>query len=733
MPDATKPNIVILGGGVGAMTAAFELSKEGWEERFASITVYQVGWRLGGKGASGRDAGDNRITEHGLHIWLGFYENAFRMLRECYEERQRYNERRKLPDEPFHGIEEAFERASTFVVRELTDEGWKPWVATFPEDDQFPGDPSDPTPLPNTWEYLRRAIQLAVRFLLSVATPPTDPAGASLRMALADVEVEVRPFEERGAAAVQRWFGEATRAVRGDPSGLLGLVFGKVLDVLDRVGDEVLEGVTDQWALIDDVLERLVRFAKDQLRDLAFQSDAGRRSWYLADILLACARGILRDGLLHHPDGFDAIDHYDFADWLEVNGADEESTRCALVKAVVYDIAFAYRDGDCKKPSFSAATALRGLFRFFFTYKGAIAWRMRAGMGDTVFTPLFQVLERRGVDFRFFHRVDEVRLAPDRTSIASIRMSKQAELVNSHGAYQPLTKVHDLWCWPAEPLWDQLVDGERLRAHKVNFESFWCTEPPVETIELDVRGDVVVFGIAVGAVPFVCPQLVDTNPAWRDMVDHVATVRTQALQLWLNVSMNELTQMEETRSLMGGYVEPFDTCADMTHLIEREDVEPRPKAIAYFCNVMPTTGWPDPTEADTPKLAHDEVRQAVLQFLREEMIGLWPGAVERYPTDFRWELLIGPGNVAGPARLDGQFFKANIDPSDRYVLSLPGTLRYRLHPWDSGYDNLVLAGDWTRCGLNAGCVEAAVISGMLAAGAIRGLPAASDIVGYDHP
>jgi hypothetical protein len=89
--------------------------------------------------------------------------------------------------------------------------------------------------------------------------------------------------------------------------------------------------------------------------------------------------------------------------------------------------------------------------------------------------------------------------------------------------------------------------------------------------------------------------------------------------------------------------------------------------------------------------------------------------------------------VAGPARLDEQFFKANIDPSDRYVLSLPGTLRYRLHPWDSGYDNLFLAGDWTRCGLNAGCVEAAVISGMLAAGAIRGFPAVTDIVGYDHP
>jgi hypothetical protein len=32
-----------------------------------------------------------------------------------------------------------------------------------------------------------------------------------------------------------------------------------------------------------------------------------------------------------------------------------------------------------------------------------------------------------------------------------------------------------------------------------------------------------------------------------------------------------------------------------------------------------------------------------------------------------------------------------------------------------------------------GCVEAAVMSGMLAAHAIAGSPRLSDIVGYDHP
>jgi uncharacterized protein with NAD-binding domain and iron-sulfur cluster len=69
--------------------------------------------------------------------------------------------------------------------------------------------------------------------------------------------------------------------------------------------------------------------------------------------------------------------------------------------------------------------------------------------------------------------------------------------------------------------------------------------------------------------------------------------------------------------------------------------------------------------------------------------------------------------------LDHQYWRANVDPSDLYVQSLPGTDKYRIRPGDTGYDNLVIAGDWTDCGFNAGCVEAATRSGRLAATAVR--------------
>ncbi|MFV2090718.1 MAG: FAD-dependent oxidoreductase, partial [Pseudomonadales bacterium] len=84
---AEPTRVAIIGGGCASMTTAFELTRPEHRGKF-EVTVYQQGWRLGGKGASGRGP-SGRIEEHGLHIWLGYYDNAFQLMRECYAELDR--------------------------------------------------------------------------------------------------------------------------------------------------------------------------------------------------------------------------------------------------------------------------------------------------------------------------------------------------------------------------------------------------------------------------------------------------------------------------------------------------------------------------------------------------------------------------------------------------------------------------------------------------------------------
>ena len=75
-PVAQRKRVAVLGGGLGAMSAAWYLAQSGEYE----VDVYTMGFRLGGKTASGRNesAGyGHRNEEHGLHMMLGWYNNMF--------------------------------------------------------------------------------------------------------------------------------------------------------------------------------------------------------------------------------------------------------------------------------------------------------------------------------------------------------------------------------------------------------------------------------------------------------------------------------------------------------------------------------------------------------------------------------------------------------------------------------------------------------------------------------
>ncbi len=501
-------------------------------------------------------------------------------------------------------------------------------------------------------------------------------------------------------------------------------------------------GVRDWPASPVRLIEAMADAARNQLGKVVEEDGELRRIWQVIDIILAILRGSAMHGLAFDPRGFDAINEYDWREWLRMHGASEQSLDSGFMNGI-YDLVFAFEDGDTAKPRLAAGVAMRGAMRMFFTYRGSLFWRMNAGMGDIVFTPLYEVLKQRGVRFEFFHRLQNIELGEEEPGasphVKALEFAVQAK-VKRGKEYQPLVDVHDVPCWPSRPDYSQLVRGAELEREGRAFEAHWeARGEGTKKLKVTRDFDFVVLGVSVGALPFVAGELIERDRAWREMVERVKTVPTQAFQLWLREDVGQLGWPHPPVNL-SGFVQPFDTWADMGHLLPEEGWSDDVRALAYFCSVLPD---PSPDGCPPSKELYERQREIVAEnatrFLESEVRALWPHAVDD-EGNFRWELLAeepgesGPeGAKAGKSRFHKQFWTANVNPSDRYVLSLPGTIRYRVSPLDANFDNLTIAGDWTASGLDSGCIESAVMSGRLAAHALSGRPALEEIVGYDHP
>ena len=727
-----KTKVAVLGGGIAGLTAAYQLSRTPQLQASYEVTLYQLGWRLGGKLASGRDA-SGRNLEHGLHVWFGCYDNAFRMLQEIFDAPQ------QPPDDRSGGwcsavavLRAMFKRtrrpqnAASLSWRDvIKPQNYTPvgvvadgksqyWPVTWPSNADTPGDGRlDVTPWGAFTEILSLLRQAIERFP-PLADSPTAAAAREpwveqrFAEAMAGVAATGLTAERRGtiaglAHAAHAWAQAVAAAPTRDNGdhgrGIVRLVEA-LRDEVDRSCDRPQLNPLDHR-----MLHELTVLASAFIRGL----------W--SDVFVAGQTLSLLDGM-------------DFRDWLVKHGADPQIVANGTFVRILYDTMFQYIDGDVAKASYAAGTAARVLLRLLTTYKEAMLWLIQSGMGEAVIAPLYQRLLAQGVRFKFFRRVDRLELSSDKRLVQRIHLARQADIVSGVD-YQPTKVVAGLTCWPSEPLWNQIVDGEKMRAAGINFESHWCQWPSAgdEVLERGSDFDVAVLAIAMGAFkplnpePGLADELIAANDRFRTMVSTLELAPSQSLQLWCDKTVDQLGWSTGKAATVAG-PEYLNIWADMSQVLDHEPWTglTKPKSLHYMCGTYSTRLYRQPsTDQNVPKQASAEIRHSAVNWLTTSAYGLWPSAAQ--PGSFDWSVLTDPNRRSGTDRLNAQFWRANVDPTECCVLSSAGTTQNRLATDESGFENLFLAGEAIRTNLNQTCVEDAVMSGMAASRAICGSPA----------
>ena len=705
-----KQKIAVLGGGVGALSAAFYITEQpGWTDKY-EITIYQQGWRLGGKCASGHDMREgygHRIYEHGLHIFGGFYYQAFDLLRRAYDALDR-------PDgHPNQGVWDAFTPEDEVTLVDNSDPS-NPnalWFVNMPANNELPG---DDLKQPEIEEMVTGLVALLIHYspgshsvhhsAIGPVTPPSTPLGSALQ--------HFRNF-----------------------------LTGTVDDLVHAVEDEVAKITTEL------VLHQMIKVINDHaksIRDMTAKTNAlvpVERFLLSAFLVQTIIRGVAVDDVILK--GYNSIDIYEFSDWLHRHAVavaeafpewgDPETRAKQLIDWAPiqssYDYVFGFGDGgDTSKRTFAAGTALHSFLLLVLGYKGHFFWKMRGAMGDVVIAPLYLALKKRGVNFEFFSRVTAVNPDPDTAEIASIDYVRQVGLKDASTPYQPIVEVPipgwpadmPLEGWPAEPLWPQLQDGEALQAANRDYEADHMGLPGAGDVpaqlKLGVDFDLVVLGISVGGLKQVCASFPARLPLskWGPMFGALTLTRTCAMQLWMTRTMDDLGCKGSNRTLAGSD-QPYSAWSDMSHLLSRETWkgETRPLSIAYFCGQIqgPQDGAP----------ANQKAYDAAVTWLATSSRIFWPRATSptsHYGLDPK--LIYDPAPGAPGDVLTRQYIRANTAPSDLYVQSPANSVFTRMDANQSGFANLFLAGDWTLNGLNSGCAEGAAISGARCAQAVAG-------------
>jgi len=403
------------------------------------------------------------------------------------------------------------------------------------------------------------------------------------------------------------------------------------------------------------------RFAIQMLAALA----RGRAPWARAHGIARLAGVVLR-GLTAEAFGrgdvWQRMDAYDLRAWLIRHGASATTANAPVIRAL-YDMAFAYPDGVAGngRGAVAAGAAVRSILRLLLTYQGAPMWKLRFGMGDTAFAPMHEVLRRRGVTFRFLHRTERLVPSDSTNTIDAVEMTSHDD--GHHN--DPLITVGGLPCWPRAPRRRRGAARKLTLRHGDDFDDL-------------------ILAIPSGALRPLLTDVARRHRPIATMLEHTHTVATKAAQLW---TQQPIPAQRET---VTGTAGPFATMADLSEVLTAEawPTESAPRGLLYLVDTMPDAN----------------ASEAVVA------------------ADARsWLEHVGPGLLGEPIKLAAPpYVRANVEGWERYVLTLPGTTRFRIAPDQTGVNNLRICGDWVQTSINGGSVEAAFESATVAAASLAG-------------
>ena len=724
-----KRKIAVLGGGIASLAAAYELtSYDGWRDRY-EVTLYQVGWRLGGKTSNGFGPAD-RLQERGIHIFQGWYENAFRMVQDTYA----YMAKHELaPESPLPRWTDAFvpDDATLFTERDEQRGVWTNWPVLFPYNDKLPG-VEGPPPLAG---ILGEAVGLVAELLLG--SPYQANAGClSKLLSPALIKLFFTPPWEKTAPD---WWKHADELSHRNHAAAAR----PEIRWLRQASDLLSESKSKPTIALGPFEVSALRVATElfsafvQLLRLAAPSDTARDDRLehivvLAEFGLANLRGLLNDVYDESTHRFDfhRINRHDYRDWLLANGLPQAFAASAPVR-FLYCGAFhnLYRGEPGK---LAADMGLRSLLASV-TYRGSLVWKLTAGTGGSLTAPLYKMLSHRGVRFEFFNEVEEIHYSAT-DEIQSVTVGVQVELGPGVAEYLPLKQVKGLDGWPSQPKYEKLdpVQARQLQTKNIDLESPWADWKPVRArvLRRGVDFDDIINGIPIGATAQICAGIVAKNEAWRKMVDNVRITPTLGVQIWLRPTLAELgmdlpqwgmAASDEPNSVI--YADLLYSWTDMGLVMPFEGWSPDdvPGQLSYYCGTWPLQGpLPPFSDHGFPERERARLMRYTQEWLGEQMGYFWPKAVKAGKL-FDLSLLVDPtdpGNDrdrTGEERFAAQWFVANIEPTNHYTLAWPGSDQYRLRANESGYKNLFLCGDWTNFGLNIGHMEGAATSGLIAA------------------